>query len=181
MRFCLFKAITFLFAIFFISGCGYTTTSLLSSSYKKIYVENFNNKIPITDETSDRWRYRTYRPLLEVDITKAIIDRFIFDGNLKISQRQDADLLLEGELVDFRREPTKYSEGDNVLQYRIAVVVNMTLKEEKDGKVLWQEKGFAGSEYYYTSGSDAKSEDSAVTDAIADLARRVVERVIEAW
>jgi hypothetical protein len=166
---------------FFISGCGYTTGSLLPPHLKTISVENFSNKIPITDEVSDRRRYKTYRPLLEVDVTRAIIDRFIFDGHLRLAQKKDADLIMEGSLVDFRREPTKYGYNDTIDQYRIAIFVDLKLVEAQTGNVVWSEHNFAGSEYYFTSGQQAKSEDEAVTDAIKDLARRVVERTIEVW
>lgn len=170
----------FFITIIFV-GCGYITGSLLPSHIKTIYVANFVNKISISDEVSDRNRYKTYRPRLELDITDALIDKFIFDGHLKIAQKPVADVILEGELVDFRREPTKYGDNDAIEQYRIAIMVDMKLKEAKTDKVLWQEKSFAGSDYYYTVGSQAKSEDAAVTDAIDDLARRVVERTIEVW
>lgn len=172
-------------ALFFIAcllgGCGYTTGSLLPAHIKNIYVENFINKIPITEEVSDRNRYKTYRPRLELDITEAVIDKYIFDGHLKISQKQDADVVLEAELLDFKREPTKYGDNDTIEQYRIAIIVNIKLKEAKTGKFLWQENSFAGSDYYYTTGTQVKTEDAAVTDAIDDLARRVVERTIEVW
>lgn len=173
--------ITSLLITLLLGGCGYTTGSLLPPHIKNIYVENFVNKIPITEEVSDKHRYKTYRPRLELDITEAIIDKYIFDGHLRIAQKQDADIVLEGELVDFRREPTKYGYDDTIEQYRIAIIVDMKLKETKTDKIMWQEKGFAGSDYYYTTGSQAKAEDTAVTDAIDDLARRVVERTIEVW
>jgi len=171
-----------LMATSLISGCGYTTGSLLPAHIKNIYIENFPNNIPITEESSDRRIYKTYRPRLELDVTKAIIDKFIFDGNLRVTQRQDADIILEGELADFRREPTKYGEGDDdVEQYRIVIVVDMRVTDMGEKKLMWDEKGFSGSDYYYTTGSQAKSESVAITDAIDDLARRVVERVIEVW
>ena len=165
----------------FTSGCGYTTGSLLPAHLKTISIENFTNKIPLTDEISDRHRYKTYRPLLEVDVTRAIIDRFIFDGHLKVVQKKDANLILEGALIDFRREPTKYGYGDTIDQYRIAIFVEMKLIDAASGEVMWSENSFAGSDYYFTTGAQSKSEDAAVTDALNDLARRVVERTIEVW
>jgi hypothetical protein len=164
-----------------ISGCGYTTGSLLPAHLKTISIENFTNKIPLTDEISDRHRYKTYRPLLEVDVTRAIIDRFIFDGHLKVVQKKDANLILEGALIDFKREPTKYGYNDTIDQYRIAIFVEMKLIDAASGEVMWSEKSFAGSDYYFTTGPQQKSEDAAVTDALNDLARRVVERTIEVW
>jgi hypothetical protein len=170
-----------LLSVLAISGCGYTTGSLLPAHLKTIAIENFANKIPITDEISDRNRYKTYRPLLEVDVTRTIIDRFIFDGHLKVVQRKDANLILEGALVDFRREPTKYGYGDTIEQYRIAIFVDMQLIDAASGEVMWSENNFAGSDYYFTTGAQMKSEDAAVADALNDLARRVVERTIEVW
>jgi hypothetical protein len=163
------------------TGCGYTTGSLLPANYKNIYIENFANKIPITDEISDMHRYKTYRPLLEVDVTQAIIDKFIFDGHLRVTQKKDADIILTGALVDFRREPTKYGYDDNIDQYRMAILIDMEATDTETGKVMWSENNFAGSDYYFTTGAQQKSEDSAITAALGDLARRVVERTIEVW
>jgi hypothetical protein len=164
-----------------ISGCGYTTGSLLPAHLKTINIENFANKIPLTDEVSDQNRYKTYRPLLEVDVTRAIIDRFIFDGHLRISQKKDANLILEGSLVDFRREPTKYGYDDTIDQYRIVIFVDLKLIDAASEKVIWTENNFAGNDYYFTTGPQQKSENAAVSDALNDLARRVVERVVDVW
>ncbi len=164
-----------------LDGCGYTTGMLLPDNYKTIYIENFANKVPITDEISDRNRYKTYRPLLEVDVTEAIIDRFIYDGHLRLTQKDNADIILTGALVDFRREPTKYGYDDTIDQYRLAILVDIEATDAKTGEAMWTEKNFAGSDYYFTTGAQQKSEDAAITDALNDLARRVVERTIEVW
>lgn len=178
------KRLQILFSFFIMlsfCGCGYTTGSLLPPHIKNISVENFANKIPITEEVSDMQRYKTYRPRLEIDITEAIINKYIFDGHLRVTREEDANIVLEGELVDFRREPTKYGYDDTIEQYRLAIIVDMRLKDAKTGQIMWKENGFAGSDYYFLTGPQAKSEDAALTDAIDDLARRVVERTIEVW
>ena len=164
-----------------LGGCGYTTKSLLRSDIKTICVENFANRIPVTEETSDERMYIGYRPRMEYDITKAVVDRFIFDGNLKISDRKDADLILTGELVDFRKEPLRYDANDNVEEYRLRLVTSLELTDVKNNKPMWKEKEFAGESTYRTGGSLAKSESSAIDDAKSDLARRIVERTVEGW
>ena len=173
----------FLIIVFMSSftGCGYTTGSLLPANIKNIYIENFTNKIPITEEISDQQRYKTYRPLLEVDITQAIIDKFIFDGHLRVTQKRDADIIMQGALVDFRRETTQYGSDDTIDQYRMVILVDMNVTDAKSGEAMWSESNFAGSHYYFTTGPQAQSENTAVTDALSDLARRVVERTIEVW
>ncbi len=172
--------ILFIF-LFFISGCGYTTHSLLPAEFKSIHVDDFVNKINITQEQTDERMYRGYRPGLERDITVAAIDKFLFDGNLKVANIQEADLILDGELIDFRKEGIRYDANNNVEEYRIALVVNIELKDAKTDKIIWTEKAFSGESTYRTGGSLAVSEDTAVRQATQDLARRIVERTVEAW
>jgi outer membrane lipopolysaccharide assembly protein LptE/RlpB len=169
------------FLTIFLMGCGYTARSLLPSDYKSVYVDSFANKIKITAEQSNVRMYRGYRPGLEADITSAIIDKFLLDGNLKVADRSSASLILKGELVDFRKEPLRYDANDNIEEYRLILTVNMELDEVKTGKVVWKERSFSGETTYRTGGSLAKSESSALADATQDLARRVVERTVEGW
>lgn len=166
--------------LFLISGCGYTTRSLLPSEFKTIYVDNFVNKIKVAAESSDERMYRGYKPGMEIDVSKVIRDKYLFDGNLKIANSKDADLILKGELVDYRNESLRYDRNDNVLEYRVRMVVNLEL-QTKDGKTRWTENNFAGEALYNTAGPLAKSESTAIVEAEADLARRVVERTVEEW
>jgi hypothetical protein len=170
-----------LMAVLAVSGCGYTTSSLLPPRLKTIYVENFKNSINVTAEQSELRMYRGYKPGMEVEITKAVIDRFMFDGNLKVTPEEKADLILKSELVDYKRDSLRYDANDNVEEYRIKLVVNISLKEASSGMILWTEKGFTGETTYRLSGSGAKNESAAIRDAVSDLARRIVERTIEAW
>ena len=169
------------FSLMFLSGCGYTTRSLISQEYKTIYVTPFVNKVDITQEFYAANKYRIYRPKLETDITTYVTNRFLFDGNLKPSKEESADMILKGELVDFRRDALRYDDDDNVTEYRLNIVVNLTMIDKEEGKILWQENNFTGDSTYFTTGSLAKSEDAAIKDALTDLARRIVERTVEQW
>ena len=164
-----------------VSGCGYTTKSLLPSDIKTIRVNNFKNAIQVTAEQSNLRMYRGYRPGMENDITRAVTNKFLTDGTLKIVSESNADLTLKSSLIDFKRDALRYDTNDNVEEYRVKLVVNMELTNNKTGAVMWKEKGFAGETTYRTSGTLAKSDDAAVNDAIDDLARRIVERTVEAW
>lgn len=167
-----------------LSGCGYTTRSMIGSKYHTIYVGPFLNKVDITTETYTENKYRIYRPLLETDVTKAVIDRYLWDGNLRPVKEDLADVALRGELVEFRRDPLRYTESNEVEEYRISIVVNISLWDTKEKKAVWEENGFTGETTYFTSfsaNSTKKSEDLAVRDALTDLGRRIVERTVEQW
>lgn len=164
-----------------ITGCGYTTRSMISTKFRTIYVTPFVNKVDITNEIYTSTKYRIYRPTLETDITKVVTNKFLFDGNLKPVKEGGADLILKGELIEFRKDPLRYDNSDNVTEYRINLVVNISLWDKKEDKLVWQENGFTGDTSYFTTGTQAKSEDAAINDALTDLARRIVERTVEQW
>jgi len=165
----------------FLSGCGYTTRSMIVDKYRTIYVQPFVNKIDITNEAYTANKYRIYRPLLESDVTKKVINKYLFDGNLKPVKESKADLILKGEVTDFRKDPLRYDQSDNVAEYRINIVVNLAMWDRAADTLIWEEKGFTGDYSFFTSGSQAISEGAAVTKALDDLARRVVERTVEQW
>lgn len=172
------------FLVFVIAGCGYTRRSVITEKFSTIYVSPFINKIDITNESYTANRYRTYRPFVETEITQAVIDKFLSDGNLKPVSQDLADLILKGEFVEFRRDPLRYDKDDNVIEYRLNLAVKLSLWDRKENKLLWEENRFTGDTTYFTiasGASGAKTDDQAINDALSDLARRVVERVVEDW
>ena len=168
-------------AIIFLSGCGYTTHSMVGSQYKTIYVTPFENKINITNPTEAENKYRLYRPMIETDITRSVNNRYLFDGNLRPLKEESADLILKGEVVDFRKDPLRYDNDNNVSEYRINLVVNLSLFDREANKMVWQENNFTGDTTYFVTGTQAISEDVAIKNALDDLSRRIVERTVEQW
>ncbi|MBM3246272.1 MAG: hypothetical protein FJZ13_02960 [Candidatus Omnitrophica bacterium] len=170
-------------AVFIIGGCGYTTRSAISSRFKTIYITPFLNRVDITQETDVASKYKIYRPYLETDITKAVIDKFLWDGNLRPTKAQAADVTLKGELVEFRKDPLRYTDDEDVEEYRINLIVNLSLWDNRENKLVWEEPRFTGDTTYFpiSTNPQYKSEAAAITTAITDLAQRIVERTVEEW
>ncbi len=158
-------------------SCGYSATSLLPGQLKTIYVEPVKNSINYTAEG----QRNLYIPLLEVKVRNAIINRFLLDGNLKITEPGKADLILKAELINYASDELRVSDENIVDEYRIAVTVSLELLDTDKQEVRWREGSFSGEETYNVSGPLAKSEETARQEALEDLARRVVERTIEDW
>jgi hypothetical protein len=160
-----------------IAGCGYTTGSLLPSKYRKIAIAPFSNSVGFTDENIQG----IYVPLLESNVRTAIIDRFLFDGNLSIADPDKADLVLSGALVSIEQDDLRQDVNQNVQEYRIRIIVSLTLTDTATAKVLWKEPSYTGETTYFLTGSQATSQSAAVDAALTDLATRVVERTVENW
>lgn len=169
-----------LFWVSLASGCGYTTKSGLPENIRRIHVEPVKNGISLSEEISDKTPFRVYRPGLEVEITNALINRFIFDGTVQVTPAERADAVLKASLVDYQRDALRYSDGEDVQEYRLSVTLDATLEQVSDGKVLWS-KRLVGDTTFFLRGSRAVSEDVATTKAVEDVARRAVEQTIEVW
>jgi hypothetical protein len=163
------------------NGCGYTTTSLLPPELDSIHVANFVNKIDPTREISNRRSTYFYSPGLENDITRAVIDGFIFDRHLDIKNKREAMLLMKGQLVDLEQYPLSYNKNEDVVEYRIEIYVNIQLYDNRSDKLMWEEKRFMGWSSYDVTGQNAMTESEGIKKAVKDLAQRVVERTVEAW
>jgi hypothetical protein len=160
-----------------VAGCGYTTSSLLPSSIRTVGVEQFKNEIVYSTEGG-----RTlYFPLLEVKARDAVMGRFQVEGHLKIAPTGQADYVLKGRLVNYQRDALRYDNNDNVQEYRVRVIMSLEMYNRQTDTLEWTEPAFAGEATYFLTGSQARSEEAAVNDAVLDLARRIVERTLENW
>jgi outer membrane lipopolysaccharide assembly protein LptE/RlpB len=171
------KRIALLFMTLLIAGCGYTTKSLLPDNYRTIFVQPFENKIDFVN-ADDR---KLYVAGLESRAREAIVDRYLFDGNLRVAEQETADLVLKGKLIKFEREELRLQDNTTVKEYRIRVTVDLTLLDLTENVAVWEEPAFAGEATYYTTGALAKSESQAIEDALKDLATRAVARTVENW
>ena len=163
--------------VLFFAGCGYTTGSLLPSNYRTVYVEPFKNKVGYVSEASRG----IYIPLLETKVHSAVVNRFQFDGHLKIKNSEQADLVLKGELIAFERDELRLTDNQDVQEYRIRITMSLAMVDVATGQNFWSEPSFSGEATYFTSGPQVRSESAALDDALLDLSRRVVERTIENW
>ena len=176
-----FRVFIFMFLCFAASGCGYTTSSLLPDGMDSIHVDNFVNAIDPTREISDKRSGYSYSPGIENEITRAVIDGFIFDRQLDVDTEKNAALLLKGSLVDIRYSPLSYGDNDEIEEYRVEVFVDMELFDNRTGESVWKEERFMGEASYTVTGPNRKSGPQAQKDAVSDLAQRIVERVVEEW
>ena len=166
--------------LYCVGGCGYTAKTILPEGIKTFHVDMFKNSIDITKEVSAKDKYEVYRPNLEVDLRDAIVNRVFLDGNFKMADKDSADAVLEGRILEYRKDPLRY-QNEVVQEYRISLVCDAKLINQKDHSILFEEENITGDATYFTTGALQKTETSALSDAMSDLARRIINKIVENW
>jgi len=158
-----------------LAGCGYTNQITLPyNEAVTIAVPTFRNSIPPEN-------LLTNVAGLEIDITQAVIDEMVKDGNLKVVDRDKADLVLIGDIVAYEQEPFRFSRFEEVDEFRLFITVALRLEDQRTDEVYWIEERFSGDTQYFINGPREVPEEEAAEIAIQDLADRVVNRVVEDW
>ena len=157
-----------------LAGCGYTTKTVLPRDIQTIYVETVRNKIPITEMYS-------YQQGLEMDITNAVINRLQVDGNLRVVRQKQADAILKMDLIAYEQEGLRFTNLEEVEEYRMFLVLKMKLVDAKTGEIIWEEPNFSGNTEYYVTDIKQIGEQTAVERAVTNLAKNVVDRIVEDW
>ena len=137
-------------------------------------MDTVKNKIPVDNPY-------TYQPGLEIDITNAIIRVLQRDGNLKVVPREKADAILQADLTGFEHEGLRFSSLESVQEYRLYVVLNLLLLDNKTHAVIWQEPNFSGDAEYVVTPVRSLGREEAAERAVNRLARNVVDRIVEDW
>jgi len=150
-------------------GCvGYQLGSTLPPDVKAIYVQLFINKCN--------------EPLLEIDTTNATIAEFQKDGTLRIVSKGEADVLLETTLNAMTLTPLRYEQVDKAKpnEYRLTLHVSFVLKRAKTREIM-NEASVIGESTFVFLGNLNSSKRAAIPAASEDLAKRIVEKVVETW
>ncbi len=113
-----------------LSSCGYRFSTLggaVPEDAKTIAILAFTNG--------------TGEPLVDVEVTKAVVREFLTDGRLKVVSAETADLLLKGMVTKFNMTPTAYTADNYVQSYTVTIGVNVSVEDVRTHKIIWQEKG----------------------------------------
>lgn len=151
------------------NGCvGYRLGSMLPADIKTVYVRMFVNK--------------SNEPLIEIDATNATIAEFQKDGTLRIVQLDEADVIVECTLTGMTLTALRYDQKDKAKpnEYRMTLSCNLVLKRARSRAVI-NEASVVGESTFYFVGNLASAKKSAVPSAAEDLAKRIVEKVVETW
>ncbi|MGE5807571.1 MAG: LptE family protein [Nitrospirota bacterium] len=164
-------------------ACGYHFTSvggIVPENAKTIAIPVFING--------------TYEPLIDTEVTRAVVNEFLTDGRLRVAGLEAADIVLKGTVTKFEITPTSYTADTYVQSYNISIGVSITVEDAKSHKVLLKDSG-VGSVFnsgYAVSTRNVPqttvditqtkiAKDAAVKNACRDLASTIRSRVLEGF
>ena len=148
-----------------ISGCGYSTKSLISRKINSIYIPVFENI--------------TFRRGLEFDLTKAVKDEIMSKTNLRIVEKDSADTILLGTIKNVSEGILTQDITDNIVESRVTLYVDIKLVDRRTGRDLINESDLKGSAEFIVKRGETI--ESAIDEGVVDLAEIIVNHLEEEW
>jgi hypothetical protein len=118
-------------------------------------------------------------PTLRDDLTQQLVERFTNDNTLQIADRNSADSMLEGVVLDVKDAPSVVQAGEQVAARRITVTVRVTFEDLKQRKKMW-EKDFSNWGEY-PSGSSLTQRNQGIDEAVRKLTEDILNETVAGW
>ena len=146
-----------------VAGCGYSFRGTLPEHIQTVAVPIFVNK--------------TGEPKLGSVLTNGVLEAFSTNGRLRVVRREDADAVLEGEVIGYSVVSISYDSNANVRQYRLTVTMNLKLLDMKKSAVLFEEHSFREKADFNVQNAVSQTiavEETAVRSAAIEIGRAIV-------
>jgi outer membrane lipopolysaccharide assembly protein LptE/RlpB len=163
------KIIILFYSLGILGRCGYVATSILPEHIETIHIKPFKNT--------------TLKYGLETLLARKIEQKFL-THLVAVPEQKEADALLEGVIKIYTKTPLSFNQENQVLEYKLRVVVEFTLHDLVKNKTLWKEPHLEETLVYSPLGAAGvipKTEDEAISELLEELAESVKSRTIEGW
>lgn len=150
------------------AGCGYSTRGGLPDHIKTVAVPMFKNK--------------TLEPGVESAVTSGVVNAFSGGGRVRVVPAEEADAILNGEVVGYSLDGLAFDRTANVRAYRLQLVLNVEFRDVRRSALLWRQEGLQETSDFQVQGqvSDTIARaQGAVLQAAAEIGRKVVNLAVE--
>lgn len=149
-------------------GCGYSLRGNLPEHIKTVAVPVFQNRTPV--------------PAVENFLTTAVVNAFATNGRLRVTRVEQADAILEGDIVGYSLTSIAFDSLANVRQYRLTVTLNLKFRDVRRNDVIFQRNGYSDRADFVVPGTVAETiaaTETALQTAAAEIARSIVSFAVE--
>lgn len=147
-----------------ISGCGYTTKSLISRKVNSIYIPIFEND--------------TFRRGLEFGLTNAVIDEIMSKTKLRIAHKDNADLILTGKIIRVNEGVHSSNAQDNIVESSVTITVEIRIYERRTERSIGEATLSNTAEFIVSRGENIKT---ATQESQVGLAEKIISQLEEKW
>ena len=158
----------FISASILVSGCSYSFRGGTVPPHLSTVA------IPVVDDVSGYGD-----PALRELFTQELTNAFITDASLELADRNTADAVLSGTIVEVRDAPNVLQGGEQVAQRRITVRIHMIFNDLKLRKEVWS-KDFT-SYGDYPSGGGLTQRQEGINEAIRKLTEDILNETVAGW
>jgi hypothetical protein len=130
--------------------------------------------IPVVDDVSGYGD-----PSLRDQFTRELTQRFITDATLELADRNTADAVLEGSIVEVRDAPNVLQGGEKVAQRRITVRVKMAFNDLKLRKKMWEKEFSNWGDY--PSGGGLTQRQAGISEAVRKITEDILNDTVAGW
>ncbi len=143
--------------------CGYSTRSLLPSHLRTVAIASIENF--------------TTQPGLAEEIGIILPRVFNSDRSLRVTNVEQADLIISLMVVNFSRTPAAYDADQNISAYEITLSAEVEAVDQIRNEPFFS--GLLTSRISYNP--ENKNEEDVRREAVEKLCREVVRQVITKW
>jgi outer membrane lipopolysaccharide assembly protein LptE/RlpB len=151
-----------------VAGCGYSFRGNLPDHIKTVAVPVFTNK--------------TAEPGVETLLTSAVVEAFATNGRLRVVKPEDADAILDGDVVGYNVLSIAFDNQANVRQYRLIVTMNIRLRDVRRSSILFEQQSLREKADFQILGAVSQTisaEEGAVRTAATEIGRSIVSLTID--
>lgn len=152
-----------------LSGCSYSFTGASVPEHLKTIA------IPVGIDRS-----ASGEPALGESFTNELIQKFIDDNTLRVTEKVKADALLECTITTLTDSPAVVSGGENVTSRRINISVKAIYKDLVKRKTIF-EKNFSNYGDYTNEGDIITVRNEAIATAIDKITEDILIGVVSNW
>jgi hypothetical protein len=160
---------SFLFGMIILQSCSYSFTGSSVPSHLKTI------SIPVFSDKSGSGEFDLNRKL-----TNQLIQKFIDDNTLLVSDRLNSDSFLDGTIIALNDAPNIVSGGEKVTSRRITITVRAVYKDLVKKKQIF-EKNFSNYGDYVVGGDITSARKLAIESAIDKITEDILLGVVSNW
>jgi hypothetical protein len=121
---------------------------------------------------------------LELDVTNAIIDRFVKDNHLRVVDERSANAVIRGKLTGYKNAVFGFSAANRSQEYRVTLTCSVEFRDLVRNREIWSEPALVKTANYFVvdvPGDSARTELDGRQEAILKIADEILTRSVEGW